>query len=647
MADRYWVGGTGNWNVAGNWSATSGGAGGAGVPGSADTAIFDTNSGTGTCTVDVTTTITRLTTPGYGGTLDFSTYGMTITGGFELYNGTVNGGSGTITVGGNIATTYSVFSGQTGTLLWNGSGSSTWRHRDNGHTFNDVTINGTGTLTYESDGGTDLYDIDGDLRVTGGTFKTKDPDETDADFDIEGDLIINGGTLDCSNSSSVFNVAGAVSFTSGTFTEGTSKVITDGTSTQAFTADEASYTFYDLQNSNTSADVDLGADLRVSHVLTIDASARIDTVATYDIYLEGNGTPLVLNGILYGNGSSLHYEVQTGGTTYITGSTGWNINGGLTGMAIDIQIIATVTATIRLSGHIRDVNNFQLYSTSAGSGATVAFYTDNYNIAQGGATPSGNGVYSFVRIGPELVADACTFTAYWGSSTIWWANFSFIRLQWDAATHNMQSATFRGGGSSAFSVYGPSTAAVDTAQTFNGGTSTVRAPNIGESWMGLGAHDGTFVCYDLILDNPGGVAYLYIKAEVTNSVTTTDNGSTQETNVECQAEQDFDTLTLLAQYATQTWEWYETNTTYVDTFNIDGTSSYDLLFRSRVPTNQVDIGLTDAGSASYMDVQDNALEGAIMDVSDGTSTNSGNNRNWRFSDAVAAWARQATQIAGF
>lgn len=46
MADRYWVGGgtTGLWTDTTNWSATSGGAGGASVPGTGDNITFDTNS---------------------------------------------------------------------------------------------------------------------------------------------------------------------------------------------------------------------------------------------------------------------------------------------------------------------------------------------------------------------------------------------------------------------------------------------------------------------------------------------------------------------------------------------------------------------------------------------------------------------------
>jgi hypothetical protein len=59
MANRYWVGGTGTWDDTDttNWSATSGGAGGASAPTTADTIFFDTNSGTA-ATVTVAATAT-------------------------------------------------------------------------------------------------------------------------------------------------------------------------------------------------------------------------------------------------------------------------------------------------------------------------------------------------------------------------------------------------------------------------------------------------------------------------------------------------------------------------------------------------------------------------------------------------------------
>jgi hypothetical protein len=53
MATYYWVGGSGQWGFidTANWAATSGGAGGAGYPTSADSVVFNASSGTGTVTI--------------------------------------------------------------------------------------------------------------------------------------------------------------------------------------------------------------------------------------------------------------------------------------------------------------------------------------------------------------------------------------------------------------------------------------------------------------------------------------------------------------------------------------------------------------------------------------------------------------------
>lgn len=53
-ASRFWVGGTGVWSNTSHWSATTGGAGGASVPGLTNPVVFDASSGLGTLTVDVT-----------------------------------------------------------------------------------------------------------------------------------------------------------------------------------------------------------------------------------------------------------------------------------------------------------------------------------------------------------------------------------------------------------------------------------------------------------------------------------------------------------------------------------------------------------------------------------------------------------------
>jgi hypothetical protein len=72
MADRYWVGGTANWDAtAGSkWATTSGGAGGAAVPTSSDRVFFDGNSGASTVTVaTATANCSDFDTTGFTGTL--------------------------------------------------------------------------------------------------------------------------------------------------------------------------------------------------------------------------------------------------------------------------------------------------------------------------------------------------------------------------------------------------------------------------------------------------------------------------------------------------------------------------------------------------------------------------------------------------
>jgi hypothetical protein len=89
MATRYWVGSTlgGLWSDTAKWSATSGGSGGASVPGSADTAIFNSVSGAGPATLDSNVTIQTLTTTGWTGTLAFGTNTISLNGTGAIFVG--------------------------------------------------------------------------------------------------------------------------------------------------------------------------------------------------------------------------------------------------------------------------------------------------------------------------------------------------------------------------------------------------------------------------------------------------------------------------------------------------------------------------------------------------------------------------------
>ena len=70
MADKYWVGGTANWDltVGSKWASTSGGAGGQAIPTSADDVYFDAASGAITCTKTTNEIINSLDFTGFTGT---------------------------------------------------------------------------------------------------------------------------------------------------------------------------------------------------------------------------------------------------------------------------------------------------------------------------------------------------------------------------------------------------------------------------------------------------------------------------------------------------------------------------------------------------------------------------------------------------
>lgn len=91
MATYFWVGGSGTWDNSNsaNWSLTTGGAGGAGVPNGTDTVNFDANSGTGTCTTAATAASSVVTQNSATLVLVLGA-NLTISGRFTLTQGSVD-----------------------------------------------------------------------------------------------------------------------------------------------------------------------------------------------------------------------------------------------------------------------------------------------------------------------------------------------------------------------------------------------------------------------------------------------------------------------------------------------------------------------------------------------------------------------------
>jgi hypothetical protein len=94
MANRYWVGGTGDWNGAStaNWSTSSGGSSGASIPLATDNVFFDALSGGGTVTVRDTgpgniPECANLTCTGFTGAIDSSAQALNVNGNVTLSTG--------------------------------------------------------------------------------------------------------------------------------------------------------------------------------------------------------------------------------------------------------------------------------------------------------------------------------------------------------------------------------------------------------------------------------------------------------------------------------------------------------------------------------------------------------------------------------
>lgn len=157
MANRYWVGGTDNWDgTAGTkWALTSGGAGGQAVPTAADDVFFDANSGANTVTISGSQVAKSINCTGFTGTLaGTSIPNLTISGSLTLVTGMTLSYDGTTTFGASATLTSA------------------------GKTLGPITIN-SGTLTLGDD-----LNSSGLLFINAGTLAANDKNVTIFSFGI-------------------------------------------------------------------------------------------------------------------------------------------------------------------------------------------------------------------------------------------------------------------------------------------------------------------------------------------------------------------------------------------------------------------------------------------------------------------------------
>ena len=250
MADRYWVGGTNTWNTtaATKWATTSGGAGGASVPTTADNVFFDAASGAVTVTVATTNGAGSINCTGFTGTLAFTAIFSSLNGSLTLSSGmTITDASFTFQATGTLTTA--------------------------GKTLTNITINATGgTVTLGS-----ALTLSGTLTVSVGTFTTSASNYaiTASSLTASGSgtktISLNASTVSLSSASSItraFNYTGS----NLTFNAGTSTI--NITSSSGNLNGNAGLTFNNVSFTSTSvssADI-LGANTFSNLTLTAPAS---------------------------------------------------------------------------------------------------------------------------------------------------------------------------------------------------------------------------------------------------------------------------------------------------------------------------------------------------------------------------------------
>lgn len=451
MANRYWVGGSGTWDTTTttNWSASSGGAGGASVPTVSDSVFFDQ---AGTYTVTMTGALACLDLAVSAGTVTFST-GTTPTlnvrGGFSIIAGTVWGLTGTLTFSSTTAKTITTSGvSLSGSVTFNGVGGS-WQLQDA------FTIPSTSTITLSA--GT--FDINS-YSVTSGIFSVSGSSARTLAFGASGTITIiaNGTTIWNATTVTNLTVTGnkRVNVTN---TGASATTITTGTPSEAQAVD-----FYVTSGSYA---ISFGSNVFARTVDFTGYSGNWGggTAATF------YGSLIISASMTVGIFSSFSFSATSG--SWVFNQNGVSIPGGSTAIAFGSSSASTATYNIQSAIAINGTFTLRLCTLN----------TNGYSISAGSYADTSTGTRA-INFGASTALFS-TFSISSSTGLTFNAGTSSISVTANGATFSTPGLTFY---NVAFTSTAISTATLNGANTFNNLSFPARTGSSGISIINIGAN---------------------------------------------------------------------------------------------------------------------------------------------------------------
>lgn len=510
-AKRYWVATNAqNWNqLAQKWSATSGGAAGATVPGVGDTAYFDGN-GTGNCIINAAVNVKRFdVAAGYSGTITQGANAITIgTGSGVFSGGTFTGGSSAITCNGSFTISGTAFTSTSNTLTVVGNyslNSGSFTH-NNGTTLFTTTNTIAGTIGFYNltftPAATAVHTIsntitaNNTLALSGSNTLTLNTGTIDAKSAI---TITNSGTG--GGGTATIAITGTASPTltgSGTIGQGALPKLTINKSSGTLTLSsiisvQNDWTWTAGTLTTTGSTVAFVDTLAITGNHTLNNVTFQPATGTSAVYTIGSSTTLTVNGTLTTGGNGvLKFNTSGSGTIDAKGAVTLSNSG--TGGGGTALITMTGGGTVNLTGN-----------STVGQSALPKFTINR--AGTGGAVS----MSSTISVQNDWTWTSGTVT--YGSSTV-----AFVDTLTITGNHGLNNVTFQ---STADAIY---TIGSSTTLTVNGTLTTAGSGKLTFNTSGSGVID-TKSTISLNNSGTGGGGTATVKLSGTANLTMTGNST--------------------------------------------------------------------------------------------------------------------------